>query len=51
MLKPLENVLHQVKCYSLSLKKDGILIITNARVIFKCESEFAFQIVRKDLQV
>lgn len=51
MIKPFENVLLQVKCYSNNEQQDGILIVTSARVLFKCENNFAFQLVRTQLKI
>ena len=51
MIRPLEHVLLQVKCYSNKEDKEGIMIVTNARVIFKHENNFAFQMVRQNLKV
>jgi len=51
MIRPLEQVLLQVKCYSNKEDKEGIMIVTNARVIFKHENNFTFQMVRQNLKV
>lgn len=51
MIRPLEHVLLQVKCYSNKEEKEGILVITNARAIFKLDNTFAFQLLRRNLKV
>ncbi len=49
MIKPLENVLYQCKCTNKS--KDGILIVTTARVIYKQDSLLAYSYLRMSLKV
>ena len=40
-IKPLEEVLLQVKCYNTNYKSDGLMIVTTTRVLWKTKNTFA----------
>jgi hypothetical protein len=53
MLKPLERICDTVKCVvrRKNVEKEGILILTSARVLFKADNEIDVQFLRQNLIV
>ena len=50
-IRPLEKVLLQLKCYSTSVKKEGLMIVTSTRLLWRVDSAFPIQIVRAGAQL
>jgi hypothetical protein len=50
-IRPLEKVLLQLKCYNTSLKKNGLMIVTTTRMLWRVDTTFPIQIIRAGVQL